>query len=364
MHPIKEYDFTVINKSLALEFIDIHNSICNDVLEINKRISRVSSKKYLDVFISNFSCLDDKNERLVEQTIICAPKKKLNQIFDNCSKVKDQNIELIPCIQLTSIDYYKNLQKKANELSANSAPTPAQDKKLKKIQAELNGSIKLKPLLQKVFDYTGRRKNLLQYYNIINYKVCVYCLAQYTSIYRSTASGQFYLTGNLDHVKAKSTNPFLSLSINNLVPVCAHCNQRKSDRNFKYDPFNLKHIHNFDFSDCIDIVNSNVILKPLNKLKISPRLGAFTDLANKLDFKDLYCNHATNAQLLVDRYQKYNSDGYNEHLNSITNKSNSREFIEYFISEVPLNDDNILKHPLTKFKIDLFNALKLKSSKP
>lgn len=363
MHPIKEFDFSGIEKTLAREYIKVHNQIVKEVNVISSVATDPISNNYLKIFTSAFANLDDSDETLVTETIICASKKQLDGLLKACNKRGILSKEQLPCNKLTGISYYSRLQKEINKLNVITIRTKAQDDKLAKYQKEFNATIGLRPLLQKIFDYSGRRKLLLQYYAVKGYRVCAYCLAQYTSIYRSSKSGKFYLTGNLDHVKAKSTYPYLSLSINNLVPVCGHCNQRKSDRKFKYDPFNPAHKQAFDFSECIDVVKSKVVFKPLKKLKFSPSTGYFTDLREKLEFKDLYQNFELNAKMMVDRYQKYHSHGYNEHLKSITEKTDSREFIEYFISEVPLSDESVLKHPLTKFKMDLYNTIKSKGGK-
>jgi hypothetical protein len=189
-------------------------------------------------------------------------------------------------------------------------------------------------------------------------------LVQSTIIYESKSQDKYYLTGNLDHVKPKDTNPLLSISINNLIPVCVPCNQRKSTTIFKYDPFNNEHAHSFDFNGCIDfdMKKGEVIYKSLKDLKITADKDEYMDMSKKLDYIDLYSNFDSNAEVMVERFKKFNSNGYSEHLNKITDSSHTREMIEYLISEVPLTDDNILKFPLTKFKMDLFNTIKSKSS--
>lgn len=361
MHPIKEFDFSGIDKKLAIEYIKIHNTIIKEVKFIEAVATEPITKKYLNIFISEFKLLNETDEKLVIDTIICASKRKLDTLFSKCSKKNVFRNESFACNKLVGIEYYKNIQDRINSLNAITPKSSKQNNKLLKLQNEFNSTIELKSLLPKVFNYTGRRKVLLQYYAEKNFRVCVYCLAQHTSIYRSSNSKKYFLTGNLDHVKAKSTYPFLSLSINNLVPVCAHCNQRKLDSSFEYDPFSSKHEVSFDFSDCIDVVKAKVTLKQLNDLKFLPVTGKFKDVTTKLDLKDLYQNFESNAFELIDRYHKFHSDGYSEHLSKIAKRPNNRDFIEYFISETPLNEDSVLKHPLAKFKMDLFNTIKSKS---
>jgi 5-methylcytosine-specific restriction endonuclease McrA len=356
MHPIKEYDFTGIEKSLALEYIKIHNTILNEIKFIQSVAADTISKNYLNIFTSKFKMLITTNEKLVVETIICATKDNLDDLVK--SYLSMDSVEKLKCDRLTGISYYSNLKIRIGELTNKKRKTKAERDKLKRYTIEFNSTIGLKPLLLKVFDYSGRRNKLLKYYAQQDYRVCAYCLAQYTSIYRSSGSGNFYLTGNLDHVKSKSSHPFLSLSINNLIPVCAHCNQRKSDKKFKYDPFNSKHKIHFNFTDCNDVVKSKVVFKGLNNIGFLPLNGDFKDITSKLDLKDLYKNFESNAKALVERYNKFHSKGYGNHLKAITKRPNSREFIEYFISEVPLIEENVLKEPLTKFKMDLYNALK------
>lgn len=361
MHPIKEFEFSGIDKKLACEYIKIHNTILTEIKVIESVAVDSVTKSFLNIFISEFKLLNETDEKLIVDTIICASKNKLDTLFNKCSKINVFNNESIACNKLVGIGYYKNLQNRINLLNAISPRTTKQNNKLLKLQNEFNSTIELKSLLPRVFNYSGRRKVLLQYYVEKNFRVCAYCLAQYTSIYRSSKSKKYFLTGNLDHVKAKSTYPFLSLSINNLVPVCAHCNQRKLDSSFEYDPFNAKHELSFDFSDCIDVVKTKVVFKPLKDLKFSPAVGKFIDVTTKLDLKDLYQNFESNAKELIDRYHKFNSNGYSEHLSKITKRPNNRDFIEYFVSDTPLKEDSVLKHPLAKFKMDIFNTIKSKS---
>jgi hypothetical protein len=66
---------------------------------------------------------------------------------------------------------------------------------------------------------------------------------------------------------------------------------------------------------------------------------------------------------MVTRFKKFYSDGYETNLSTLTDESNSKKRIEYFVSEIPLTEENILKHPLVKFKIDLFDSIKDRSKR-
>ena len=367
MHPIKEFDFKGLDKLLSLEFIKLHNSIYRNLKLIkDNNLGNQTIINYLNIYFTEFDILTENDEKLVFDTIICASKSKINKL----STINfNQNIKL-HCSKLTYLEMYEKLADKKDKLERITTRTNAQNNELKSISTKLDSQITFLDLIGKIFDYSAKRKFLLMYFSSMNYKVCVYCLAQNTSIYKSNKKKEFYLTGNLDHVKPKSKFPFISLSINNLVPVCGHCNQRKLDRNFKYDPFNSFHIHNFDFSKCVDynMDKSEIEFKGLADLEITPKTGDFIDLSKELDFENLYKNFSKNAELLTERFRNFNSLTYKEMIeNTMIENTNNRNIhnsaLEYFISEVPFSEDSILMFPLIKFKMDLYNHLKNISKK-
>lgn len=346
MYPIKEFKFDKLPDELALNYIAIHNEIYKKIQSLNNDLIEEPSKNYLNVFLSKYHLLKDE-PKLVSNTIICSTINKIKDL--------DREINNTPALSNNNLgkfkdeDYYQvlvsNLKKKKRVISDQT-------------QVHLN------EVILSVFNYEGRRKNLLEYYASKNYGVCLYCLAQFTSIYRSSKENEYYLKGNLDHIIPKTKNPYLSISLNNLIPVCGHCNQRKATTSFKYDPFNLDHKHEFDFSGCLDIdENAEIVLTSLDNLIIKTKKANFADISTKLNYKNLYKNFEENAEIMVTRFKKFYSDGYETNLSTLTDESNSKTRIEYFVSEIPLTEENILKHPLVKFKIDLFDSIKDRSKR-
>jgi len=347
MQPIKEFKFGRLDVDLAMKYIKFHNEVMIDLIELRNGTTNKEIVNYLDIIFSFFkSSLVNPSE--VKESVICATLgdiKKITSLLED-DALLNLPIAIIELQDLASFNKITSYGKK-NKISIDpKAP-----------------SVLFKYVLLAIFRYDARRKHLLQFYKKNKYQVCLYCLAQNTSSYTaSEKKNKVFLTGNLDHIHSKDKYPFLAISLNNLVPVCAHCNQRKSKTVFSYNPFNSKHKHKFDFSGCWKIKenNSEVVLTSLKNLDILPVNEGSSDLAAKLDFKDLYKNFNENADILVERFKKFNSDGYKDSLSKIIDDSNPESTIKYFISEIPLEEGNILKHPLTKFKIDLYAALKMK----
>jgi 5-methylcytosine-specific restriction endonuclease McrA len=225
MYPIKEFKFDELTDSLAISYIKIHNKICKNIQFLKNELQDQSTQNYLDVFLSNYHPLKEE-PKLVGNTIICSISKTIRDLNKELKKAVTPPNYALEIFEKT--DFYRvlvlNLRKNKQEIN-NKTP------------------INLNQVILSIFNYESRRKYLLEYYALNKYSVCLYCLAQFTSIYRESDTGYYYLKGNLDHIIPKSSNPYLSISLNNLVPVCGHCNQRKATTSFKYDPFDLEHKH-------------------------------------------------------------------------------------------------------------------------
>ncbi|MBU0924084.1 hypothetical protein KKG81_04305 [bacterium] len=90
---------------------------------------------------------------------------------------------------------------------------------------------------QKDYFYTlYQRLNKPQYIDDLDITVCPYCNRNYIFNFKKTKS--LNTIAQLDHFFDKSTYPYFSVSIFNLVPSCQTCNQRKSKKSdVIYHPF-------------------------------------------------------------------------------------------------------------------------------
>lgn len=226
-----------------------------------------------------------------------------------------------------------------------------------KIENELEELLNLNTYLESIFKYSDRKDRLILYYSKRETSNCHYCLAQHTTIY--SGKSKKYLKGNLDHIYPKSKNAIISVSLNNLVPICAHCNQRKLDAtgiDFNFNPFDqieIDKIPTFIFKDVLNIKNGNVQLTNIEGLKID---NINPTLENRLELTSLYKEYKSPIINLFERYKKFNSTSYEKQIKELIGKGIS-DNLEYFISEVPYTDDNIQNIPLHKFKSDFYKEL-------
>lgn len=327
MIQIKEYDLSKLGNELNEEINKIDKKIVNDLRKI-----------------SNINCTRPFFE-------------KLNSIVEWENGFSFIKINLSVINQIQSID----TQIQINDIE----PFLQELKKMPKgfCKEKITKNIlSLNDILEFIFGYhiKERTQILKKIIRKTNFQNCTYCLAQFTTSYQSAKSlGRIYVKGNLDHIYPKSENALLSLSINNLVPVCAHCNQRKSDTLFvDFNPFKSDNEPFFKFDNVLAFENGQVRFNSLNNLKIVDGNNNKIDFVEKLELVQLYKEYHYPLENLLDRYKKFNSESYKAGINSIIGIDKSiSDNLEYFISEVPFTEESLQKIPLQKFKSEFFKEL-------
>lgn len=318
MLKIKEYNFTSLESSVDIN--DIDTQIKNDLKKISK-ITNVkpfieSLKQVIDIE-SDFSFIkasvDDIEKLKVIDTSI-----KINNISTFNSKFKSLSKFLKPR------NKYKNCT--------------------------------LNNILEFIFGYhiEDRTQLIKKYFKSVGLNNCVYCLAQYTTSYGY--DNKIYIKGNLDHIYPKSLNALVSLSINNLVPVCGHCNQRKLNADlskFNFNPFNSNLVPYFSFKKILEIDNGNVTISNMENLEIK---NINPTLESRLQLSILYKEYSSSIENILDRHKKFNSTAYKDQIESLIDSGISSD-LEYFISELPYTEENIQNVPLHKFKSDFYKEL-------
>jgi 5-methylcytosine-specific restriction endonuclease McrA len=214
---------------------------------------------------------------------------------------------------------------------------------------------------QKDYFYTlYQRLNKPQYIDDLDITVCPYCNRNY--IFNFKKSNSLTATAQLDHFFDKSTYPFFSVSIFNLVPSCQTCNQRKSTKaNEIYHPFieslnddvkfglKIKDSKFYYDKDSLEIEKK--IIK--NEDKVKSHIKTF-------NIQNLYNEHKDIALELIQKAQIYNESYIDELYQKYEGTLfKNREDVLRHITGGYIDDKDINKRPLSKLIKDISEELDL-----
>lgn len=206
-------------------------------------------------------------------------------------------------------------------------------------------------------------------------KTCPYCNAQYTLFveYHLERETKKIAKFQFDHFFPKNQYPYFSLSLFNLIPSCASCNQTKSSQSVDlkdfYHPYynSIADVSEFivKYPDKVENWNFKAIrdLDPEKiELKFKSKYLHKKDFVEKHDkmfhITAVYSRHKDVAQeLLVNSilYNKY----YKKGAKSIEGLfPDNKTMLRYILGNYMLEDD-ILKRPLSKFTQDIAKQLEL-----
>ncbi|WP_312067512.1 hypothetical protein [Empedobacter sp.] len=163
-------------------------------------------------------------------------------------------------------------------------------------------------ILQKKLNYSN--SNLREIISKKGLKTCYICNAQYAmlateeikQVQNSVRQERDIAKFQIDHYYPKSIYPAFAISLSNLYPICAYCNQIKNDN--EYDLSNVN--ANLKFS--LDI---NSLKKYLwnnqNKLKLILKDDSIgkKKISDVFDLKGIYNNHLDEIEELIERKVKY-----------------------------------------------------------
>ncbi len=154
-------------------------------------------------------------------------ESKLNGI--NCENVEERKLleyinKNLKCLILASP---VNLEEISKDLLNTYSNCLIETRNNKEVPTKFN-----KEILDS-FDYKSNRKTLLlELAERLNIKVCPYCNLNYTLFIEKKMSRKLKKMAKFqfDHFFSKDRNPFLSMSLYNLIPSCSVCNQAKSTK--------------------------------------------------------------------------------------------------------------------------------------
>ena len=214
---------------------------------------------------------------------------------------------------------------------------------------------------QKDYFYTlYERLKKPQYINDLGITVCPYCNRNY--IFNFQKSNSLNATAQLDHFFDKSSYPFFSVSIFNLVPSCGTCNQRKSKKQDEiYHPFNealnddvkfrLKIKDSKFYYDKNSLEIENEIIN--NEVKVKSHIEIF-------NIDNLYNEHKDVVLELIQKAQIYNESYIDELYQKYEGTLfKNREDVLRHITGGHVEDGDISKRPLSKLIKDISEELEL-----
>lgn len=226
--------------------------------------------------------------------------------------------------------------------------------------------------IQKAFNYGYFRQNrLVELAKILNVKCCPYCNMHYTLYAEDTVkvAGKIKSLAKFqfDHFYDKSEYPMLSMSLYNLIPSCAVCNQGKSTTKLSllFHPYHSDICKQFRFelhdpigSFCGEKIYDSIIVDLTSKTN---KKNELSDFEETFHLKALYQRHGDIAQEVFDKAYEYPYYSNSNNFTWLTNAS--PKYIKRLWMGTYTDENEIEKRPMTKFIQDLWEqALRIKVS--
>lgn len=216
--------------------------------------------------------------------------------------------------------------------------------------------------IQDAFNYTKhRKKELVELAKMLNVKVCPYCNMQYT-LFAEEKSLTKLAKFQFDHFYNKEDFPMFSMSLYNLIPSCAVCNQGKSKRpiSLRFNPYVSSIGRQFHFvvgapdaymmgGDRQDAISVELKADECNQ----EELNVFDETFH---LKALYSRHGDVVQEVYDKVylEKY----YNVVDNFIFLGAGEGEYVKRLFYGTYMCEDEMERRPLAKFIQDIEKQVK------
>lgn len=219
----------------------------------------------------------------------------------------------------------------------------------------------LKDLLQ-AFDYDSYRDNKLRDLAcFLDVKSCPYCNMSYTLFaedgkdYKKMAS-----IFQFDHFYGEKKYPFLSMSLYNLIPSCAICNQKKSDNplSLNFHPYfnGINKQFHFKVENPLPLIfgakkdKINIDLELENKAEANKT--ELEDYDKLFDIKLRYSRHRDVVQEVFDKAYLEMYYGDSRFFEFLDDKF-KKEYLYRIIYGTYMDENEIEKRPMSKFIQDI-----------
>ena len=209
---------------------------------------------------------------------------------------------------------------------------------------------------------------------MINVKTCLYCNQNFTIVVGNSPDdkGEIVMDNaqafiQFDHFYDKSSFPFLSMSLYNLIPACPQCNHKKSNKSYSLalHPYVADYATQLTFKIKDPDAMTNPKFMKIDLMEVEIENGGNMELGNlmgNLAIKERYSRHLDIvkeleiAKYLQPYYEKIFFDSMPREIGDALSKFDSnllrRHLFGFFQDEKDIN-----QRPLTKFCQDIYKQL-------
>ena len=310
------------------------NLFQNNKLTVQKldSIKETLWKKFSNSIINTVLCYDSKKNRIDGKSILSAVDAELKPhgySLETIFKATYKDFDLI-CSSLRGFTVFKRIWYK---------------KKGRKTPIKYNVERFFENLYEKF-----RTKCGSEYVKSLEVVVCPYCNRNYID------SGNNSTTAELDHFLDKKNYPWLSITVENLIPCCPVCNHLKGNDNISYSPYD-----NSKTTD--ELLEFMFFPKSVNRYAVfalpSESEPKQYPLKENIKIFKLNTRYQINSEEINELIIKYRSYSKN-YLNSL-NKTMKAFMIELKPEEIyygtPLSESKYYLRPLSKFRRDILRQI-------
>lgn len=215
----------------------------------------------------------------------------------------------------------------------------------------------------KALGYTKRRADLYpEYFQKLGIKACVYCNSQ-LCITAEDQSKKLVAKFQVDHYMPKDTYPCFCVTLYNLYPVCASCNNKKGVKTIQFLLYQEAHniqrsSFSFEIIDKDNTVTDYLTNRNASKIKLKFNEPAVTGAHRSFDelfaVKGIYDTQIDLVEELILKYHIYN-DVYREFLlddfKGLFRKHNIS--LNQLIVGNYVEEEEMHKRPMSKFMQDI-----------
>lgn len=261
-------------------------------------------------------------------------------------------------------DFEKIVLAKPSELETFKSDFPLPNKTNKQKQKRFKDAV-LKDL-----DYTTLRSNFYpKYFQSIGIKSCVYCNAQLTVAVDTEDLKKKKITKakfQVDHYIPKSEYPCFSISLFNLYPVCASCNNSKSAKKIQFLLYSeTNHFRKSEFEFILDSASKATFLLNRNstdieiKFKQPKTTGGYDDFNKTFDIEGVYETQKDLAEELILKAEIYTKSYRKSLLKDFKTLLKNEAILNRLIIGNYTEKEEIHKRPMAKFTQDIAEQLGL-----